>query len=131
MKYVLCHPEEFVQPQIAFILGFIQFTTVWIAETINMMKASQQKAPISLVVGAIGFKVIIDIPSMYYGALNSPIKSKVGKLKARRARKAEREEDEKMTLHWFYNLVYLINKWFFNSIYYYFFSFIVIFMPFS
>ena len=98
MKYVLCHPEEFVQPQIAFLLGFIQFTTVWIAETINMMKASQQSAPISLVVGAIGFKVIIDIPSMYYGALQSPIKQKVGKLKARKPRKAERDEDEKMTL---------------------------------
>jgi hypothetical protein len=130
MKYVLCHPEEFVQPQIAFLLGFIQFTTVWVAEVINMMKASMNDKPLNLVVGAIGFKIIIDIPTMYYGSLNSPIKKKVGKLKSRRPRKQEREADEKMTLHWLYNAFYVLNKWFFNSIFFYFFPFIVIFTPF-
>jgi hypothetical protein len=129
MKYVVCHPDQFVQPQIAFLLGFLQFTTIWVSEIINMMKASQQNKPLMLVVGAIGFKVIIDVPSMYYGALNSKIKSKVGKLKVTRARKAERDDSEKMAFQWFYNAVYVVNKWFFNAIYYYFFSYVVIFMP--
>jgi hypothetical protein len=104
---------------------------VWIAETINMMKASQQKAAISLVVGAIGFKIIIDIPALYYSALNSPIKSKVGKLKARRPRKSQRDETNSMRMQGLYNLVYLCSKWFFTSCYYYFYSFIVISVPFA
>ena len=131
MKYVVCHPEEFVQPQFAFLLGFTEFSTLWFAEIINMMKATTQTKPLNLVVGAIGLKLIIDFPTMYYGTLSSPIKSKVGKLKVKRARKAVRDDDEKMPFHWFYNFVYVLNKWFFNSIYFYFFSFIVVFVPFT
>jgi hypothetical protein len=45
MKYSLCHPEKFTHPHICFILGFMQISSLFIAETINIMKASQRKTP--------------------------------------------------------------------------------------
>lgn len=44
MKYVLCHPEHFTHPAIAFFLGFMQILAMWIAEIINVMKATQRKS---------------------------------------------------------------------------------------
>lgn len=102
---------------------------VWICEVINLIKATQRKTALELVTGAIGFKIIIDLPSLYYGAYNAPIKSKVGTLKATRGRKAERSDGEKMAFHFLYNILYVLHKWFFNVVYYYFFPFLVIFIP--
>jgi hypothetical protein len=43
MKYSLCHPEDFTHPEIAFLMGFIQFFSMWLAELVNIAKSSQRK----------------------------------------------------------------------------------------
>mmetsp|Transcript_11711 Transcript_11711/g.19769 ORF Transcript_11711/g.19769 Transcript_11711/m.19769 type:complete len:248 (-) Transcript_11711:91-834(-) len=130
MKYALCHPDEFVNSQAAFLLGLIQFSTMWVAELINIIKLTQKLKPQDMIAGLIAFKVIIDIPTIYFGSLESPIKAKVGKLMLKRARKASRSPSESMGCQGLFNLIYVLNKWFFNTIYFYFFAFITIILPF-
>lgn len=128
MKYSLCHPEEFTHPHIAFFMGFIQFTNLWIAEFVNIAKGTQRKSPQDLITSYVGFKCIIEIPSIYLsGVTNVPVKAAIGKVTARRGRKDA--TDEKMHFHGLFNFIYVVNKWFFNSFYFYFYSFTVILLP--
>ena len=88
MKYVLCHPQHFTHPCIAFFLGFMQIWAMWIAEIINVMKATQRKNAQELITSYIGFKSIIDIPSIYLSSINNmPIKDKLKTVTATKPRK--------------------------------------------
>jgi len=52
------------------------------------MKATQRKTAQELITSYIGFKTIIDIPSIYLGSINNmPIKNKIGSVTATRPRK--------------------------------------------
>lgn len=70
MKYALCHPEKFTHPHLAFGLGFIQITTVFFTEFLNIAKASQRKNANELIVGYVGFATIMNVPKIYFGSLN-------------------------------------------------------------
>lgn len=131
MKYALCHPEKFSHPEVAFLLGIMQISAMWIAEVINVMKATQKSKAQDLIAGYIGFKSIIDIPSIYLGSINNmPIKGKIGDLTANKPRKqANRAPEETFTGIWFANAFYVLCKFFFNTFYFYFFTFSVIFAP--
>jgi len=88
MKYALCHPDKFSHPEVAFMLGVMQISSMWIAETINVMKATQRKTAQELITSYIGFKSIIDIPTIYLGSINNmPIKGKIGAVTATKPRK--------------------------------------------
>lgn len=132
MKYALCHPEKFTHPHLAFLLGFIQISTVVFCEFINIAKASQRKTAMELVTAYIGFATIMNVPNIYFGSLNQiPVKGDVGKLTATKGRKDLRSDEEKMMGHGLFNFVYVLFKWFYNSYYFYFFTFSVIAVPFT
>jgi len=106
--------------------------SVVIAEAINIMKATQRKTAQELIMSYIGFKSIIDVPNIYYGSIgNLPIKGDVGKLTATQGRKDVRADHEKMPGHGVANAFYVLFKWFYNSFYFYFFTFSVISLPFT
>lgn len=131
MKYSLCHPEQFTHPHLAFLLGLTQISSVVFAEFINIAKASQRKTAQELITSYIGFKTIMDVPNIYFGSLNQiPVKAEVGKLVATKGRKDLRSDNEKMIGHGLFNFIYVVFKWFYNTFYFYFFTFSVISVPF-
>jgi hypothetical protein len=65
MRFCLAHPEKFTHPRIAFLLGFVQFSTMVCAEFVNIMKGSQRKKPQDLITSFLGFACIIKIPEIY------------------------------------------------------------------
>lgn len=94
------------------------------------MKASQRKTAQELITSYIGFKSIMDVPNIYYGSINNiPVKAEVGKVTATKGRKDIRSDEEKMIGQTFFNGIYVILKWFYNSFYFYFFTFSVISLP--
>jgi hypothetical protein len=104
---------------------------MWIAETINVMKATQRKTAQELITSYIGFKSIIDIPTIYLGSINNmAIKGKIGAVTATKPRKqANRGLNETFPGIWFANAFYVLCKFLFNTFYFYFFTFSVIFVP--
>ena len=133
MKYVLCHPEEFSHPEIAFFMGFSQFSVLCLAELINIMKSSNRKTAQELITSYVGFKVLMEVPNIYVKSLNPlnvPVLGAIKKLSARQGRKAEKPSGE-IRFKPFFNFIYVINKWFYNSFYFYFFTFVVIGLPFA
>lgn len=133
MKYALCYPDEFTAPVTVFFLGVIQISAVWLTETCNLLKSMDQKKPDQVIVRFVGFGLILNVPSLLIGSLESfDIKSSVGKLKLERSRKQMAHDPitkEKMPFSTLLNLVYCLCKWFFSSLYHYFFPFVVIFGP--
>jgi hypothetical protein len=130
MKYSLCHPESFTHPHIAFLMGLIQFFSVVVSESINIAKASQRTTPQELITSYIGFKAIMDVPTIYYSSINSiAVKGDVGKVVATKGRKELRGDNEKMIGHGLANFIYIVHKWFYNVFYFYFFTFSVIGLP--
>jgi len=84
-----------------------------------------------LITSYIGFKSIIDIPSIYLGSINNmPVKGEIGGVSATRPRKStERGANDVMWGHSFFNAIYVLCKFFFKTFYFYFFTFAVIFVP--
>lgn len=129
MKYAVTHADKFTHPRVAFLLGFIQFTTMVVSELINIMKGSERKKPQDLITSYIGFACIINIPTIYLSSINHiPIKGAVSKLTLTRGRKQVKEEFQ-MPGHFLFNAIYVLFKWFYNSFYFYFFTFVVIIAP--
>jgi len=87
MKYALLHPDEFTFPGSAFLLGFFAFSSLVYAEVINIILSQSKKTVIDAIAGLIGFKSIVDIPTMYMNSLEEfPAKGLVGKLECKRSR---------------------------------------------
>jgi len=128
MKYALAHPEKFSHPRVAFLLGLVQFGTMVCAELVNIMKGSQRKKPQDLISSYLGFACIIKIPELYLAPMELPIKGAVGTLSLTTGRKQVKARD-KMPCHGFFNLVYVLIKWFYNSVYFYFYTFTIIVVP--
>lgn len=127
MKYTLCHPEEFTHPRVAFLLGFFYMSILVVSEFLNIAKGSQRKSPQELITSYIGFKVITDIPGMYFKSIETlKIKAAVGKVTARKGRKSI---DNKEKNPWYMTTIYVLSKWFFNSFYFYFFPFCLMYLP--
>jgi hypothetical protein len=133
MKYALCCPDEFTQPATVFFLGFIQISAVWLCEVCNLLKSMDQKKPDQVIVRFVGFGLILNVPKLLIGSLESfAIKGSVGKLELTRSRKqmaADPATKAQLPFSWLLNLVYCLYKWFFTSLYHYFFPFVVIFAP--
>ena len=101
----------------------IQLLTEWV----NIIKGTQRKTPQDLITSYIGFKVISDLPKIYYGSIGSlPIKAAVGKLTATKGRKDPKNDGK---VHWLLTFIYTIYKWFYHSVYFYFFPFAVVYLP--
>lgn len=82
-----------------------------------------------MITSYLGFACIIKIPEIYLGSLNElPIKGAIGKLKMKNGRKQVKNRD-KMPCHGFFNFMYVCIKWFYNSVYFYFYCFTIIVMP--
>lgn len=128
MKYTLCHPEEFTHPKIAFGLGLFYNFFLVVSELVNIAKGTQRKTPQDLITSYIGFKIITDLPKIYLASMGStiPIKAAIGKLKATKGRK---DPGNAQYHNWFLNAIYVLIKWFYNSVYFYFFPFGVIYLP--
>ena len=133
MKYAICCPDEFDQPVTAFLLGLVQTSTVIFLQCCNLVKNLQQKSATGVMFKFASFGLIAGIPKMLAGSMETFEASKsVGTLKLTRSRKRIQKlgnEDQKIVCGWLFNPIYSIYKWFFVSVYYYFFPFVVIFLP--
>lgn len=97
MKYALCHPEQFTNPELAFFMGLLQFFTMWFAELINIAKSSQRKTAQELITSYVGFKVLLEIPNIYVKSLNTlnvPVLGAIKKLTATQGRKSVKMEGD-------------------------------------
>lgn len=127
MKYSLCHPEEFTHPKLAFFLGMMYMLILVVSEWINIMKGTNRKTPQAVITSYIGFKVISDLPKLYIGSIQDiPIKAAIKPLVATKGRK---DGSNNIKNHWLQTGIYCLTKWFYASVYFYFFSFGCIYLP--
>ena len=97
------------------------------------MKSSNRKTAQELITSYVGFKVLMDFPNIFVKALNPlnvPVLGAIKKITAREGRKAVKHDGD-IHIRPFFNFIYVINKWFYNSFYFYFFTFVVIGLPFA
>ena len=129
MKYVVCNPEEFNNPNVAFLMGLIQISVIVFVELMNLSKCQEQKTPTAVISKFVGYSTLISIPGALHGSMEGfQVTSAVGKLTLKKSRKAHAQQ-RTMTVGWLFNILYCVWKWFFISFYYYFFPFLVIFFP--
>jgi hypothetical protein len=123
MKYALLYPDEFTHPISAFMIGFYVFVTLIIAEVANIANAQSKKDVVGAVTGFIGYKAIIDIPSLYVNSFETlPVKSAVGKLTVKRSR-TKTPDRPKIQADWMFNSLYVACNVFYKSVFFYFFPF--------
>jgi len=98
-----------------------------------LLKSMDQTKPDQVIVRFVGFALILNVPSLLIGSLETfDIKKDVGKLKLERSRKAMAQDQitkDKLPLSGLFHFIYCVFKWFFTSIYHYFFPFVVILVP--
>lgn len=133
MKYALTEPGKFTHPVTVFCLGLIQLTAVWLTEICNLLKSIDQKSPQNVIVRFVGFALILNVPKLMIGSLEDfEIQKSVGKLVLNKGRKEAVSEDgfsSKLPGGPLFNFIYCVYKLFFKSLYFYFFPFVVIFIP--
>ena len=97
------------------------------------LKNYQQKTAMGVMSKVASFGLLASIPKMLAGSMETfEVSKAVGTLKLTRSRKKIQtygNDDQKMTMGWLFKLVYCIYKWFFVSVYYYSFPFVVISLP--
>lgn len=69
MKYALLHPDEFNHPLSAFLLGAFTFSSMITAELVNMANNQAKNTVTNALVSACGFKLIIDLPTIYMNSI--------------------------------------------------------------
>jgi len=127
MKYAFVHHEEFNHPWAAFLMGFIAFATVLVAEIVNIVNSQAKKTAVDAIAGFIGFKCIIDLPTIYMNSHEDlPIKAAVGKLTMTRSRRAERP---RVKYDGLLNFIFVTCNVFYKSVFFYFFPFATIVWP--
>ena len=128
MKYALIHHDEFTHPISAFILGFMAFASIMVGESINLVNAQTKKDVAGAITVSLGFKVIIDLPTVYMNSLEDlPIKAAVGAIEQKKKRKDN--EREKIEGDYFFNAIYVACVVGYKSLYFYFFPFLVSLIP--
>ena len=126
MKYALLHPEEFNHPMSAFALGFFAISSMVLAEFVNIANSQLKKTVADAIAGFIGFKCIIDAPTIYMNSHEEfPAKGLVGKLECKRSR----SERVKQSGDWLLNKVYVTLNVFYKSVFFYFAPFATILYP--
>lgn len=133
MKYALTRPEAFTHPVTVFFLGFVQLSAVWLTEICNVLKSIDQKKPQDVIVRFVGFSLILNVPKLMIGSLEQfDIQKSVSKLQLTKGRKeavSEEGHSTRLPCAPILNFIYCVWKLFFNSLYFYFFPFVVIFIP--
>ena len=133
MKYALTCPEEFTHPVTVFFIGWFQTTAVWLTEICNLLKSLDQKAPKDVIVRFVGFALILNVPKLMIGSLESfEIQKSVGKLtmkKGRKAAKADSGWSMKLPFGFLWTTIYWVYKRIYTGLYFYFFPFVIIFLP--
>jgi hypothetical protein len=130
MKYAVCNPDEFNNPNVAFMMGFIQIFVIVLVELMNLAKCQDQKTPTNVISKFVGYSSILGIPSVLHGSMEGfQVTGSVGKLILKKSRKTFVSQQGSMGVAWLFNIIYCVCKWFFISFYYYFFPFLVIFFP--
>jgi hypothetical protein len=71
MKYALCCPNEFTNPHAAFALGFMQFNGICLTEVCNLLKSLDQTSPQTVIAKFVGFSLILLIPKILVGSMES------------------------------------------------------------
>jgi hypothetical protein len=73
----------------------------------------------------VGFSLILNVPKLLHPSIESglEVKASVGKLELRNGRKRVHHQNTVL------NIIYCACKWFYISIYFYFFPLLVIFLP--
>ena len=126
MKYALLHPEEFNHPISAFVLGFFAISSMILAEFVNIMSSQLKTSVADAIAGFIGFKAIIDVPTIYMNSHEDfPAKALVGKLECKRSR----SQRSKQSGDWLINKVYVGLNVFYKSVFFYFAPFATILYP--
>ena len=129
MKYVLLHSEEFTNPTIAFLLGWMSISNIVFAEIINVVNSAAKKDVGDAIAGFIGFKCVIELANIYMNSMEEfPLKAAVGKLDFKRGRKSK--DQVPMAGGWLFNPIYTLYYVFFKSLFFYFFPFTAAFQPF-
>jgi hypothetical protein len=125
MKYALCCPNEFDQPVAVFGLGCMQIMAIVLTEICNLMKSVDQKSPQNVIVRFVGFSLIISTPKLLHPSIEKglEVKAAVGRLELRNGRKSG------LNNYALLNTIYCSWKWFYKSIYFYFFPLLVVFPP--
>lgn len=130
MKYAICNSEDFNNPYVAFAMGLIQIFVIITVESLNLMKSISQSTPSEVISKFVGFALILSVPGLLHGSMEGfTVPSAVGKLHLKKSRKAVVSGQDGLTFGFVLNIVYCLFKWFFISFYYYFFPFVVIFVP--
>jgi len=134
MKYVLVHPEEFSHPVTCFLLGFIQLSSVWIVQGCCLLKCLDHGKPADVITRFVAFGGLTAIPKALTGSMESfPVSKGVSALTLKKSRKYVASQDtfrEKLGLFGYVmNIVYCVMKWFYVSLYHYFFPFSCIVIP--
>jgi hypothetical protein len=129
MKYAVLHPDEFTNPVSAFLIGFYVFTSLIVAEVANIANAQSKTKVVDAVTGFIGYKAIIDIPSLYLNSFEElPIKSAVGKLEVKRSR-TKTTDRPKIDGDWLLEGLYVASNVFYKTIFFYFFPLATVLTP--
>ena len=129
MKYALLHSEEFTNPIVAFMLGWMCLTSMIIAEIVNILSSCSKTAIGEAIASFIGFKLVIDLPNLYMASNEEfPLKAAVGKLDFKRGRKSK--DEVAFPGGWFFGSVYTLYYVFFKSVFFYFFPLAAVMMPF-
>ena len=128
MKYALLHPDEFNHPISAFFLGFFAMTSMLAAEIVNINASQNKKTVSDAIAGFIGFKCIIDLPTIYLGQFEDfPLKGAVGKLEVKYSRK--QTDRPQIAMAGLLNFIYVSFNIFYKSVWFYFFPFATILYP--
>jgi hypothetical protein len=113
------------------IFGFMQTAAIFLTEICNLMKSFDHKKPQDVIVRFVGFELVLSVPKLLHPAMEGfEVPKAVGSLvltKSRKGALAISTNKKEMASGWVLNLVYCCFKWYFVSICYYFFPFVVIF----
>ena len=130
MSYVLCHPDEFIETSIPFMVGLIQFTGGLAGESTNMFMMATRGTIDSCITFFVAFHVLNAIDNIYVESVTEfKILHECHKpLKIKRKHKEIKFNSRTPKEKFFYFILWIIT-FFFNVVYYYFFPFIVNFLP--
>lgn len=98
-----------------------------------MLKSLDQAKPQDVITRFVGFALILNVPKLIIGSLEEfTIQKSVSKLVLKKSRKEAKSEEgisKNMPFHCLYTMIYWLYKRFFTAFYFYFFPFVIIFIP--
>lgn len=130
MKYVITHADEFDHPVAAFIVGWFALSSLVAAEIVNIANCQGKKTITDAITGYIGYKAVIDLPTIYMNSLEDfSVKGCVGKLAFKRSREKDQDRPRIPLFDTLFNGIYTLLNTFYRSVFFYFFPFVIILYP--